>query len=188
MDVCRTGARSRASRTVVVAALLALLAHVAADGRLGARTVGLAALIAAGLAVLAALRRPGLAASFAGLAGLQLAVHLTAATGSAPSAGDRLTFLCGVHGGSGGATTAHVVAMGSTHVAATLLGAWWLVRGDRLAGEAIGDLRRRLASLLAPPSVPVPARERAVVEAARRHCLERSGSVAGRSPPLGSWF
>jgi hypothetical protein len=188
VHAARPGARSRAVRTALVATGLALLAHVAAGGRVDAAalTMGLVAVVA--LAGFAALRRPGAVSTVVGLAGLQFAVHLTAASTSAAPGADHLTFLCGAHSGSGRVTTAHLVAMIATHVSATLLSAWWLLRADAAAVALVSRARSALTAFLVPPAIPIPARERAMVEEARRHCQARSGSVAGRAPPLGSWF
>jgi hypothetical protein len=184
----RPGARSRAARTAVVGSALALLAHVAAGGRLEVRALGVVLVGVAALVAFAALRRPGTVGSVVGLVGLQLGIHLTAASASASVGQDRLTFLCGAHGAAGHVTTAHLVAMIATHVCATLLAVWWLTRGDAAVVALVLRVRAVLAAVLGPPPTPVPVRERLAVEAARRRCEERSGSVAGRAPPLGSWF
>lgn len=188
MDAARPGARTRAARTALVAAALALLAHVAAGGRLELRTLTFALVAVAALIAFAALRRPGALAAAFGLGGLQLGVHLAAASTSAAAGQDRFTFLCGAHGGSGRLTAAHLVAMIATHASATLLAVWWLTRGDPAAVALVLRARCALAALLASPAIPIPARERAAFEEARRRCQATSGSVAGRSPPLGSWF
>ncbi len=188
MDSARPGARSRAARTAAVALGLALLAHLAAGGHLELRGLTFALVAVSGLAGLAALRRPGAVTAAAGLGVLQLGVHVTAASTSAAAGHDRLTFLCGAGGGSGHVTPAHLAAMIATHLSATALGAWWLARGDRLALGLVGELRSVVRALLAPPAIPIPARERAAAEEARLHCTTRAGSVAGRAPPLGSWF
>ena len=148
--------------------------------------IPLVAVGAIGLAGFAVLRRPGLVASIIGLAGLQAAVHVLAAT-SGTRNGSGFTFLCSAHAGSGGATASHLVAMLASHTAATLLSVWWLLRGDRISVQLTVDARTALASLFAPPTAPMPARQVAMTEVARERCIARSSRIAGRAPPLSSW-
>lgn len=179
---------ARGARTAAVAVALALFAHLAVGGRVSWGLITLVSVGAIGLAGFAVLRRPGLVTSIVGLAGLQAAVHVLAATSATTNAGGSgFTFLCAAHGGSGGVTASHLVTMIASHAVATLLSVWWLLHGDRISVQLAVDVRTALASLFAPPTAPIPARQLAMTEAARDRCIARSSRIAGRAPPLSSW-
>lgn len=142
----------RAARAVVFATVcvgLAITGHMLTSGEpvllLPAATGGLAALTVIGL-VLAGTER-SLPTILGGLLGGQFMLH---AVFAAARHGQHLTHVHAMPPSSGGA------AMTATHVAAALVSAWWLRRGER----AVWDLAKRVAAgvlrRVLPPASPVP--------------------------------
>ncbi|MCO5997803.1 hypothetical protein [Actinoallomurus rhizosphaericola] len=176
----------RLARAVVFAAVctaLAVAGHaVASHGPVPSAAVGAGL---AGLTVVAAVlagTERSLGTILAGLLGGQFMLHVLFA---AAQHGQHLTHHAGVHGSHG------APAMTLAHVAAAVVSAWWLRRGERavwrLARRAAAAAVRPLRALLATPAPPPPApyrRHAATGSAARppdrglRHVLTRRGPPA----------
>jgi hypothetical protein len=175
--------------------LLAALAHLVGDGRLPA--VGLMVLLTAAVgtvAVVATSRRCRLPRLLTLLVAEQLALHevFAAASGtSCPTA----PVMGGGHGGpvcGTGVTMAETVqtghhalslAMVLGHLAATVLTAWVLTRGE----AALWRLADRVTDAARPPSTPWPSaapRTRALTPLPAPHVTLRCQDAAPRGPPL----
>jgi hypothetical protein len=175
----------RAARAVVFATVcvgLAITGHTMASGEpvpLPAAVGGLAALTVIGL-VLAGTER-SLPTILTGLLGGQFMLH---AVFAAAQHGQHLTHGHPVPPSPGGG------AMTAAHVAAAVVSAWWLRRGER----AIWDLAKRVAAGVlgrvlppAPPSPPAAPRPLAMaVPGLRPACAVLRHVLARRGPPA-SW-
>jgi hypothetical protein len=178
----------RAARAVVFATVcvaLAVTGHMVASHSVVppvAAGAGLVIMTGAGIALGGAER--SLATIVGGLLGGQFMLH---ALFSAGEHGQHLAHSHSMAPSSGGG------AMTFAHVAAAVVSAWWLRRGERavwrLARRVAAAVLRPARALLTPP-LPVaaaprhragPARESAPREALLRHVVVRRG------PPAASW-